>query len=39
VGKDISEEAWSAKEKSLEQRLVRRLRIPARVEPRKVFLR
>lgn len=39
VGKDVSEETWSAKEKSIEQRLVRRLRIPARVEPRKVFLR
>jgi nanoRNase/pAp phosphatase (c-di-AMP/oligoRNAs hydrolase) len=39
VGKDASEESWTAKEKSLEQRLVRRLRIPSRLEPRKPFLR
>ena len=39
VGNEAPEEAWQAKEKALQERLIRRLRIPARVEPRKPFAR
>jgi len=39
IGRDASEETWAAREKALEERLIRRLRIPARVEPRRPFAR
>jgi nanoRNase/pAp phosphatase (c-di-AMP/oligoRNAs hydrolase) len=39
VGQEAAEEVWLAREKALEERLIRRLRIPTRVEPRRPFLR
>jgi len=38
VGADASEEAWQAQEQNLEERLRRRLRIPARIKPRRPFV-
>jgi nanoRNase/pAp phosphatase (c-di-AMP/oligoRNAs hydrolase) len=37
VGKDASEETWAERERLLIERLARRLRIPARIEPRRLF--
>jgi nanoRNase/pAp phosphatase (c-di-AMP/oligoRNAs hydrolase) len=39
VDADASEEAWQAKEQDLQARVLKRLRIPARTEPRKPFQR
>lgn len=39
VGLDAPEEAWQAKEQTLQARLMKRLRIAAHVEPRKPFVR
>jgi len=39
VGREVAEEVWAAKEQALQDRLMRRLRIPARVEARRPFLR
>jgi nanoRNase/pAp phosphatase (c-di-AMP/oligoRNAs hydrolase) len=38
VGVEAPEEAWSERERNLTLRLTRRLRIPARIEPRKPFI-
>jgi nanoRNase/pAp phosphatase (c-di-AMP/oligoRNAs hydrolase) len=37
VGQDSSESDWRARERALEERLGRRLRLPVRVEPRRPF--
>lgn len=37
VGKEASEETWANRERELQSRLLKRLRISARVEPRKPF--
>ncbi len=38
VGMDAPEEVWLERERELTQRVLRRLRIPGRVEPRKPFI-
>lgn len=38
IGADAPEEIWAAKERNLEARLTRRLRVPAKTAPRKAFM-
>jgi nanoRNase/pAp phosphatase (c-di-AMP/oligoRNAs hydrolase) len=37
LGRDPTEENWAAREQELEERLMRRLRVPARADPRRPF--
>ena len=39
VGLDVAEELWREKEQALTSRLMKRLRISSKIEPRKPFLR